>query len=435
MAVNPKDPRNIIVGANDANYGRAGGSGQGLGLYVTHDAGGTWTHSFLDIVSVTGRGGSGFDGADPAMAFGPDGTAYYVGLGHGPTASGILVSRSFDGGTTWEQPKLAFRDFRDADGTGWGASKEYIAIDPSTGVLAIAFTMFHDVADDPRCPFGWCSSPIYLIRSSDRGQTWTAPTLVSPDQDHSALGAVPRFGPTGTLYVAYAEDTEPRAGCPGIRPLFRGRLGGSAMAVARSDDGGNTWRYHRFESFCDNYPLSHELMFMQTNSDPTFDVDPVTGWAYVAWSNRDAPTSTIRLSRSTDGGTSWSEPISIGDLGRSAFLPWLVARDRTVRLVYASILPGGMFFNAHYRESLDGGDTWSPTLQLDAELNCGTCPRDPDPENQYNYFGHLGDYWNIDARCGLIAPVWIDYGDDSPNPNVYTRIGTYDATGEAGCSS
>jgi len=82
LAVNPTNSQNIITGNNDWNYN------DGCAVSATFDGGKSWTHTlpngflpgvtkFTNDPNVPGTGA--YDaGGDPAVAFGPDGTAYFV---------------------------------------------------------------------------------------------------------------------------------------------------------------------------------------------------------------------------------------------------------------------------------------------------------------------------------------------------------------------
>src|SRR5260370_27607987 len=102
IVINPTNASNVVTSANEYRI-------DGDEVYVSMDEGKTFT----DVVLPGRTGATGGEGVfsrlsscgDPVLAFGPDGTLYYVGLNcnfrKGSTASGVAVSASHDGGKTW----------------------------------------------------------------------------------------------------------------------------------------------------------------------------------------------------------------------------------------------------------------------------------------------------------------------------------------------
>src|SRR2546427_7343528 len=108
IAVNPRNTSNILTGANDFNLN------DGCAYNVSFDGGRTWSptlpNGFIPgltlFTSDPGVPGPGrYESAgDAAVAFGPDGTAYFACQAFSvpsPFPIALFVSRSTDGGLTW----------------------------------------------------------------------------------------------------------------------------------------------------------------------------------------------------------------------------------------------------------------------------------------------------------------------------------------------
>src|SRR2546422_705612 len=123
VAVNPTDPSNII-GVYQQDRNTFGGA-RGLGAAVSHNGGQTWSSTYPHFSTCAGgtvaNGGDFQRASDPWVTFGPTGSAYFISLSLtflGPvstTGSGVLVSKSTDGGDTWSNPVTLVRNTGDAD--------------------------------------------------------------------------------------------------------------------------------------------------------------------------------------------------------------------------------------------------------------------------------------------------------------------------------
>jgi hypothetical protein len=329
VAINPKDPNNIVVGANDYRMGGPGGSG----FYATTDGGKTWYDGLLPFPSVyfepirplessTGvkrpaagrpnarrrvvpvgefRSQLALDGGgDPAVAFDRDGTVYYAEIEFHRTgcASMILVRRSVNGGRTWSRPLFGEPLPGDTRNEGDGVvvmnandnnclhfyDKEYLAVGPrpAGAPLVTGTDMAHLTSDR-----------VYV--------TYTDFQLLPP------VGAQPFVGPT--VYVA------------------------SPIMVSYSDDQGRHWSQPQeisgaSQTLCSGSPMAGRCV---TDQGSVPAVDPRTGKVHVYFFNSDTaddpvtqqvapltnqiqiPAQLLMVS-SSDGGASWSDPVLVADI-------------------------------------------------------------------------------------------------------------------------
>ncbi|MCV2368593.1 sialidase family protein [Roseateles oligotrophus] len=295
-AVHPGNA-NVLISAWQQDRWSSGGA-RGLVTAVSSDAGVSWTRRLLPF-SRCGGAAAGSSGdyeraSDPWVDIGPSGVMYSMALGFTGTAftpgasSALLASRSLDGGQTWSTPATLLRDgetlFNDknaltadptderyvyavwdrlestnfgptllARSTDSGASWEPATIiyRPSVaagisqtignrivvlqdGTLVNLFTQIDTVGSRS-------SSWLGVLRSSDKGLTWSAPIRISDIQavgakdpqtgkairDGATLASI-AVGPAGSLWLTWQDAR------------FSGGLR-DAILVTRSVDGGRNW--------------------------------------------------------------------------------------------------------------------------------------------------------------------------------------------------
>lgn len=199
VAVNPLDANNLIGVWQQDRW--SNGSARGLLTGVSFDGGATWTRVQVPFSECSGgnaqNGGSFLRATDPWVTFGPGGTAYQAALstsGGSFTAGSvnvIQVSRSIDGGRTWSNPQAIRQDtnpfFND---------KEAITADPNDARFAY-------VVWDRLSAGG--NGPAFFSRTTDGGATWEpARAIYDPGGQSQTIGNLVRVLPDGTLVNLFA---------------------------------------------------------------------------------------------------------------------------------------------------------------------------------------------------------------------------------------
>ncbi len=341
LAVNPTDPDNMIAAWHQDRWST--GAAQGVMSAYTKDGGATWT-----LVSIPFTNCAGADprdevayarASDPWISFGPDGTAYYMALVTDSSASGrngMAVAKSTDGGATWSQPTtIAASRARGAKSRALFHDKNTITADPHDPNLVYAtWNIFRNGA-------------IHQVfsRSTDGGDTWGPARPVNKKEVVGKhVGVFFRQGaqivvlPDGTLLNVF------------YRGLFdpRGR-GGQFVAVEqaiyRSFDQGRHWE--RLDTPISGvvptggFDVELGIPLRDGSLLPEIAVDRSSGNVYVVWQdgrNSIFGASSVMISKSEDGGDTWTDPIPVTDVsnpGNQSFLPAVaVADDGTVGIVY-----------------------------------------------------------------------------------------------------
>jgi hypothetical protein len=314
IAVDPNNPNRIVAGANDYVSRTwsctVGGTpcsalGEGFsGTYFSNDGGHTWCCTSSDpahlgtlIPGVEHLTGGPYDaGGDPSVAFDSRGTVYYAGLGFDRTSAPntVTVSRgTFGGGgsLSWSAPTL----INPTTSPSTLNDKEWIAVDNNTTStfrdrIYVTWTRFLFNASNG----SYVQSPIAFVSSSDGGQTFTAPKLISGNVLYSQ-GSRPVVGPDGALYVFWDGAT---------------RLAATDSTwMVKSTDGGATWSAPKAVApLADSEPL-HDTAF-RVNSYPAAAAAP-NGDLYVTWTTETSDGSVAVYSKSTNGGTTWTAPARV----------------------------------------------------------------------------------------------------------------------------
>ncbi|MDW8074636.1 MAG: T9SS type A sorting domain-containing protein [Bacteroidota bacterium] len=418
IAINPRDPLNIVANSNDMQYN--GVNGYRMTAFVTKDGGKTWNRYLLPSNANIGRpAGGGQTNFDPALAFDADGNLYY-GYGwarltqdDGNGDNYVIVCKSTDGGVTWRMlPYVWYYEgqqnppFNDK----WLMDADNDPSSPYKNRVYVTWTHFSR------------SAPNFIAfsYSTDGGETWEQPPVELAYG--SIQSPVPCVGPNGILYVAY-----------------RAQSGGRTDAVVRvSTNGGASFQPSRvaqtvlnlgtYNSQNGRYELAQKQN-MRISSYPAIAVDrsngPRRGWVYVVQAGRHQTTQQpgVYLVRSTDRGATWSSSIRVDDnpLNNDVFMPAIAVDPLTgaIGVLYYSSqnAPDNTGADAYLAISRDGGSTWR-RFRLTPQTWYFRSPNTVSPQGGSggNYWG---DYTSIAARGGkFYACFWMP---DSPNGAMSTN--------------
>jgi hypothetical protein len=380
------------------------------------DGGRHFTTSVLQTLTKC-TGGDTEYATDPWLSFGPGGDVYLTMFASDPTPpvaaqplSQLFVYRSPDRGVTWPHaPQVA----QARDGTFW--DKPSVTADPNTP--GTAYLMSSRRVPEP----GGSTGAQYFQTTHDYGQTWSAPALTYlPGPQQSASAAILRVLPDRTLLVTFGVSEN----------SFNASSNGAVLHVMsqRSTDRGEHWSqpveiatWPSLEPKDPDRPDDLQGEYLDANPLPTMTVDR-WGNAYLAWARigSDGHPPVVELSRSADGGRTWSKARAVVDTGKQAFLPTMAAApDGTLGMTWYDTradVRGDGKFTADYRFALsrDGGTTWRGQRLAGPFDSEQAAPR----------LGHpfLGDYFGLAGAPGEFLSAFVVPGPQNRSDIFYAGI-------------
>ena len=334
VAVDPANPNNIS-GAWQQDRWSDGGS-HGLVASASTNGGASWNgETFGDfsrcpLFAHYGNAdaqepGKEFDrGSDPWVSWGTGSRLHQIALtvsqpefGLGLNA-GILVSHSDNFGATWSHPQVLKED----SGGNVLDDKESLTADPGSGYV-------YAIWDRLQAPNGHANlhatenaigyrGPTWFASSADNGDHWSvARKIYDPGEVNQTIANQIAVEPDGTLVDVFLQINN-------FSNAHKNR--GFNVAVMRSTDHGATWSKPVFVSKLVDQTVrtpGDGLPLRTGDIAPDIAIDGSTGDVYVVWQSAISGTPAIYLSKSSDGGRTWSAAKQVSDSpsGVSAFTP------------------------------------------------------------------------------------------------------------------
>ncbi|MBI1745535.1 MAG: exo-alpha-sialidase [Acidobacteria bacterium] len=399
----------VVAGWNDSGsfFGEPSLSGYG---YST-DGGANWTdggeiqRTADGVLQPTG---------DPWLDANNSGHFFYstLLLNDRWTLSSLGVAKSIDG-VTFASPVEAI-----PRSSTLFFDKEALAVDKTggatSGYIYMSYTVFTS--------FLFSTGQIEIVRSTDEGATWGPRIVIRAEETLVNQGSMPAVGPNGEVYAVWERG-------------WQSTPNQASIVMSKSTDAGQTWGpMTTIADICSiafNPPSGYNRIVI--NDFPQIAVDngpgsPRRGYVYVTWHDCRATGSTsdpdIYVSRSTDGGSTWSAPIRVNEnnpIDRQFFPSISIDGIGNMHVIFydRSENPGTAITNTFYLLSTDGGLTFRPLKrtghpdgQLSEQANDWNATQSDMPPN-------FGDYIKNAAFGTNIHNTWADgrLGD----PDVFAR--------------
>ncbi len=384
IAIDPANPNRLVAGSVINSY------------HYSNDGGRSWSHG--ELKSPFGVWG------DPVIVADWTGNFYYFHLSD-PTGKNwqseemldrIVCQKSPNGGEDWNDGGYMGLDHPKDQDKPWGIA------DRKTGNIYCTWTQFDKYGSSN---YSKHKSNILFSKSEDEGLSWSEAHVLSEfsgnclDGDSTTEGSTPCVGPKGEIYVAWSFNEK--------------------IYFDRSLDKGEIWMDNDVELA--DQPMGWNINIRglnRVNGMPFIGCDISNGkhkgTIYVNWvDHRNGINDPdVFVSRSTDKGLSWSEPVRVNndEAGNEQFFTNMDV-DPVTGYVYVVFYDRrdlkGTETNVYLAVSKDGGKSFENHLISESTF-----------EIKGNVF--FGDYNDISAYNGMVRPIWTRL--DGRYTSVWTAL-------------
>lgn len=401
IAVSPQNSNYVLAAWNDCRNINGNGNSK-PGYAFSTGAGQTWSAAIVTPPNYQ-------NGSDPSVAFDRYGNAFYCYAafqGSPQPLGNVYVSRTTNLGIVWNHKRVSVLNNYD--------DKPFISVD-NTG----------DPTKDGRIYVSWSeftgqSSAIKFSFSTDHGASFSTPvTLIfSPynpgtyyytipgdyeignylDATPGVTGSMPVVAPNGDLYVIWMHIIT-----PGYNESY--------FEIRKSTDGGVT-----FGNIITlpNFTFQRRLLGQADIFNlPCLAIDPITSNLYVTYMDQvseDNDDMRVKFIRSTDGGTLWSTPMTIGDFGVGwQFFPWGAVDENSNISVFFMHSSDLSLIDSYITESYDNGVSFLPPVRVSTQSS--------DPSQGHNYHYHGAVCSGDNTYC-----IWTDHRNLNEDP-YFSSVG------------
>jgi len=357
IAIDPTNPDIIVIGWRQ--FDTIASNFRQAGYGYSHDGGQTWT--------FPGVHEPGVFRSDPVLSFDTEGNIYYDSL---HTDLGDVwrcdIFKTSDGGLSWTKAMFAF-----------GGDKCWLAIDRTGGIG-------HGNLYEAWNVGGNVYFPNTFSRSIDSALSWLDPMQlphrpvfgtvhVGPDGEVYVAG-VPNSAFTFEFWVVKSTNAQDSRALPSFNQAVQVDMGGALALFGTPNPSGLTGQVW--------VATDHSAGPSRGNVYVLCSVDPPGG-----------DPMDVKIIRSTDGGLTWSTPLSINDdpAGTNAW-QWFgtlaVAPNGRIDVVWNDTRNSGQgnLSELFYAYSTDTGLTWSANLTVSPQF---------DSHLGWPNQNKLGDYYHM----------------------------------------
>jgi hypothetical protein len=445
VAVDPRSPAVVVAGSNDYCAEIQNGSGNvWAGYYRSTNGGATWANSLVPgypaDTSAAGMAspthGSCAAAGDPTQAFDGAGRLFYGFICFNrakPTNGSVYVA-------TYDQDGARYvRTVRVDRGTPsvWGLFQDKINVtaDPASGNVYVLWAQYPGQADN---------NTLHFARSTDHGQTFSKPVRITPGLSEEQF-ADATVGPDGTLYVTYRTIAHQSSTTDAIW-LLRSTDGGDSFSAPQLVAGITPFDSTQFSGngadTCGDGPFAcpSGLTFARFSSQSAVAAD-ATG-VHVVYSAETAGGQAKVFVRNSPDGLTWPSAPTTLDTAPTGhqFFPDITSAARTISVVFQdsrsdpayspSLPPGntaagsnsGNVVHAILARSANG-ISWT-------EQQLSTAGSNPNWEVRGSVRSpFFGDYNYVSAVGTTVRAVWSDSRDLVPGSDPRETGADDDADG------